>query len=58
MISLRILAENFSKAKRFSYRVALTKLCGTLNGISNRPREEKKILLANPSITEEVIINY
>ncbi|MDJ0517306.1 MAG: hypothetical protein QNJ74_14005 [Trichodesmium sp. MO_231.B1] len=26
--------------------------------ISNRPRKEKKFLLANPSITEEVIINY
>ncbi len=33
-------------------------LCGALNAISNRPREEKNSLNPNPSITEEVIINY
>ncbi len=29
-----------------------------LLAISNRPREEKNSWIANPSITEEVIINY
>ena len=35
-------------APRFAERLEKRALCGTLNAISNRPREQKKVLLANP----------
>ncbi len=45
---------------RVSFRVALTKVCGTLNAISNIPLRRKNcsLLVNHIRFQEEVIINY